>query len=198
MMIGRAILTIGHSNHPIGQFLRLLRVNGVTAVADVRSSPFSRHNPQFNRDKLDDALNESGIAYLFLGGELGGRSPDKACYVDGRIQYDRVAKTASFQKGIDRVRKRMAEHCIALMCAEKEPLDCHRTLLVARALDGAGERVSHIHADGRLEPHADAMHRLIKLVGWQREDMFRSSKEQEEEAVRSWARKVAYVTEGQS
>jgi uncharacterized protein (DUF488 family) len=197
-MTRQAILTIGHSNHPIGRFVELLRANAVTAIADVRSSPFSRHNPQFTRDALQSALKGNGIAYLFLGNELGGRAPDKACYADGRIQYDRVARTAWFQAGIERVRAEAAQHRIALMCAEKEPLDCHRALLVARALERAGERVEHIHADGRVEAHADAMRRLLDLVGLPRADMFRSRQEQEDEAVRGRAGKVAYVDEGQS
>lgn len=198
MMNQQAILTIGHSNHPIGRFLELLRANAVTAVADVRSSPFSRHNPRFNREALETALKEGGIGYLFFGKELGGRSPDKTCYVDGQIQYDRVARTEVFQEGIERVRTAAANQRIALMCAEKEPLDCHRTLLVARALDKAGERVEHIHADGRIESHADAMLRLLDRAGLPREDLFRSGQEQEEAAVRGQAGKVAYVYEEQS
>jgi uncharacterized protein (DUF488 family) len=192
----REILTIGHSNHSLERFVKLLRANGVTAVADVRSSPFSRHNPQFNKDALQGALKDAGIAYIFLGKELGGRSPDKGCYEGGRIQYDRVARTETFREGIERVRKGAAQYRIALMCAEKEPLDCHRTLLVARALDKAGERVGHIHADGHIEPHTQAMHRLLDVVGLPREDMFRSGEELEEEAVRGQAGKVAYVDEG--
>jgi uncharacterized protein (DUF488 family) len=198
MSAPRQILTIGHSTYPIERFVELLRRNGVTAVADVRSSPFSRYNPQFNKEALQVALKDEGIAYIFMGRELGGRSPDKGCYVDGRIQYDRVARTAFFQEGIERVRKGAGEYRIALMCAEKEPLDCHRTLLVARALDKAGERVGHIHADGHVEPHAEAMQRLLDLVGLPREDMFRSGEELEEEAVRGQAGRVAYVDEGQS
>ena len=197
-MTKQEILTIGHSNHPIERFLDLLRRNGVTAVADVRSSPFSRHNPQFNKETLQQALKDAGMAYIFLGKELGGRSPDKACYEDGRIQYDRVARTQMFREGIERVRKGARQYRIALMCAEKEPLECHRTLLVARALDKAGERVGHIHADGHVEPHAEAMQRLLDVVGLPREDMFRSVEDLEEEAVRGQAGKVAYVDEGQA
>src|SRR5438046_1660654 len=99
----REILTIGHSNHPIERFVDLLRRNGVTAVADVRSSPFSRHNPQFNKEVLQGVLKDAGIAYLYMGKELGGRSTDQTCYEHGRIQYDRVARTETFQGGIERV-----------------------------------------------------------------------------------------------
>lgn len=131
------VLTIGHSNHPIERFIGLLKQDGVTAVADVRSAPFSRHNPQFNKDSLQQSLSEAGIAYIFLGKELGARSNDRSCYEDGRVQYERLARTDLFLDGIERVRKGAEQYRIALMCAEKEPLECHRTLLVAalRACD---------------------------------------------------------------
>ena len=158
------VLTIGHSNHAVADFLALLRRHGVSAVADVRSAPYSRFNPQFNREALRPALTDAGIAYVYLGRELGGRSDDPACYQEGRICYDRVAATQNFKDGLRRLANGMAEHRVALMCAEKEPLHCHRTLLVAQVLDAQGVAISHIHADGRLESHAGAMDRLLAAV----------------------------------
>ena len=155
------VFTIGHSNHAASAFLTLLRQHGVHAVADVRSAPYSRFNPQFRREALRRELMAASIAYVYLGGELGGRSDDPTCYREGRICYERVAKTQNFNDGLQRLEEGMAKHRIALMCAEKEPLHCHRTLLVAQALDERGVAVSHIHADGRLESHCDAMDRLL-------------------------------------
>ncbi len=97
------IYTIGHSTHTIEAFLELLRKHGVTAVADVRSAPFSRFNPQFNKDTLQGTLAAHGIKYVFLGRELGARSDDPACYENGRVQYARLARAASFHSGLDRV-----------------------------------------------------------------------------------------------
>src|SRR5215475_13186783 len=127
-----AVFTIGHSNHPLATFIGLLRGAGVTAVADVRSIPYSRRWPQFGRPALERSLPEAGIGYVFLGAELGGRRDDPALYIDGRIDFDRVAATDSFRAGLDRVEAGAARHRIALMCAEREPLDCHRFLLVSR------------------------------------------------------------------
>ena len=155
------VLTIGHSNHPLEAFMGLLVRHRVTALGDVRSAPYSRFNPHFNRELLAAALKAKGIGYVYLGRELGGRSDDRSCYEDGRIRYDRLARTDRFREGLERVVRGAAEHRIALMCAEKEPLDCHRTLLVARALDERGMKVAHILFDGRLEPHAEAMDRLL-------------------------------------
>ena len=136
MSSGRShVLTIGHSNHAAADFLALLRQHAATAVADVRSAPYSRFNPQFNREALRHALTEAGIAYVYLGRELGGRSDNPACYEGGRIRYDRVAETRNFKDGLRRLESGIREHRVALMCAEKEPLHCHRTLLVSQALD---------------------------------------------------------------
>jgi uncharacterized protein (DUF488 family) len=159
----------------------------------VRSSPHSRFNPQFNKAELGRSLAAVGIRYVFLGRELGARSDDPACYEKGRVQYARLARTATFRKGIERLLKGAAEHRIACMCAEKEPLECHRTLLVARALAAEGVEVAHIHADGRLEPHAAAMERLLDIAGLPRQDLFRSREDLLAEALVRQEERVAYV-----
>ena len=189
------VLTIGHSTHTIERFVSLLQEHGVTALVDVRSAPFSRFNPQFNKKSLEIKLRDNGIAYVFLGKELGARSDDQTCYENGRVQYGRLAQTELFKKGIERVKKGMVTHSVALMCAEKEPLECHRTLLVSRALVRQGTPVAHIHVDGRLEPHHDAMLRLLPLVGLPTTDLFRSEDDLIEEACAKQESRVAYVDE---
>lgn len=187
------VLTIGHSTHALEAFVELLQKHAVSAVADVRSAPYSRYNPQFNRETLAEALKAKGIKYVFLGRELGARSEDPSCYANGRVQYQRLAQTDLFHAGIDRVMRGSHEHRIALMCAEKEPLDCHRTLLVARALVEHGAMVQHILADGRLEPHEAAMERLLDMVGLPHEDLFRSRNELVAEALAKQEERIAYV-----
>lgn len=188
------VLTIGHSTHAIEAFIALLRRHHVGAVADVRSAPYSRFNPQFNREPFAEALGAEGIRYVYLGNALGGRSEDPACYEDGRIRYDRVAATESFRSGLARVVRGAARYRVALMCAEKEPIECHRTLLVSRALvDEQGVDVAHIHADGRLEPHGEAMNRLLDILGLPREDLYRTREELIATAVARQSERVAYV-----
>ena len=193
------VLTIGHSNHSLNSFIALLRKHRVTAVADVRSAPYSRFNPQFNRDSLDSCLEKLGIEYSFFGRELGGRFDDPTCYVDGRVNYDLAATTESFRRGLDKLVQRVTNHRIVLICAEREPLDCHRTLLVARALEEQGIDVAHIHADGRLEVHSAAMDRLLKRFNLQPDgDLFRSLQPREKlvaEAVALQEKRIAYVKE---
>ena len=186
-----AVLTIGHSNHALETFVALLRQHGVTTLADVRSAPYSRFNPHFNRKALDAALNARGVVYLFLGRALGGRPEDPSCYEEGRVRYDRVARTPLFREGLERVVGHAKDERIALMCAEKEPLDCHRTLLVGRSLEAQGVAVAHIHADGSLEPHDAAMDRLLDSLKLPREDLLHSRQELIEEALALKARRLA-------
>ena len=186
------VLTIGHSTHALERFLELLQQHGVTAVADVRSAPYSRFNPQFNRDPIAGALDAEGVRYVYLGKELGGRPADPRCCKDGRIRYGRVRKTRPFRNGLVRLVDGAARHRIALMCVEKEPLDCHRTLMVSLALDEKGVEVAHIHADGRLEPHGEAMDRLLELRKLTGEDVFRTREDRIAEAVAQQSRIVAY------
>lgn len=189
------VFTIGHSTHSFEAFVALLKQHRVTALADVRSAPFSRFNPQFNKDALESGLKAQGIKYVFLGRELGARSDDRSCYENGRVQYARLARTDLFHRGIERVLRGANEHRIALMCAEKDPLECHRTLLVARALDEQGVAVDHILADGRLESQGDAMQRLLDVVGLPREDLLQSTQELVAQALAEQEKRVAYVDE---
>ena len=159
-----AIYTIGHSNHAAVRFIDLLQGAGIECVADVRSTPFSRRNPQFSRKALTASLEHAGIEYWFLGDALGARPKDPDCYEDGKVSYARIAATAAFQDAIDQLVDRSDSTRIALMCAEKEPLDCHRTILVARALARCGVDVLHILADGRIEPHGQTEDRLLRLA----------------------------------
>lgn len=189
----RAVLTIGHSNHLIERFLSLLHEHGVTAVADVRSSPYSRFHPQFNRKSLEQALSHHGIEYALLGAELGARSKDPRCYEDGKVQYRRLAQTELFRSGLTRLIELSGVHRVALLCAEKEPLDCHRTFLVGSALEEHGFAMSHIHADGSLETSQDAMHRLLGLIGESEADLFRMENERIAEACALQEQRIAYV-----
>jgi uncharacterized protein (DUF488 family) len=194
-MATRFVFTIGHSNHPINAFVILLQQHGVTALADVRSAPYSRFAPQFNREALERSLKAHSIKYVFLGRELGARPDDRSCYENGRVQYERLARTDLFRSGLERVIRGASHYRIALMCAEKEPLECHRTLLVARALDELGVAVGHVLADGRLELHDDAMLRLLDMVGLPPEDLFRSRRELIAQAIAKQEERVAYVDE---
>ena len=186
------VLTIGHSTHSIEHFVALLRSHGVTAIADVRSQPLSRYAPQFNRAELAASLRQSDLQYVFLGRELGARSKDPNCYIDGRVQYARLALTDDFRAGLARIVSGAQNERIALMCTEKDPLDCHRTVLVARRLADEGVRISHIRADGSIESDGEAIDRLMCQLGMQ-PSLFCSRQEQVDEALAEQEARIAYV-----
>lgn len=142
----------------------MLKRHGVAVLVDVRSVPFSRHASQFNHEALRTQLPGKGIDYVFLGRELGARPSDPECYENGRVSFARLAESELFRQGIRRVRELASERCVALMCAEKEPLDCHRTILVSATLHQLGVPVAHILPDGGIEPHADSMLRLLDVL----------------------------------
>jgi uncharacterized protein (DUF488 family) len=192
----QTVYTIGHSTHAQEGFLGLLSMHDITALCDVRSRPFSRLNPQFNRDELKKVLPDRGMMYLFLGNELGARSDDPACYEGGKVQYERLARTELFQQGLTRIQDGISKGFrIALMCAEKEPLECHRGVLVARHLAARGIDVQHIHATGKLENHTDALRRLARIVGVPDDDLFRSPEELQADTYRRQADRIAYELE---
>jgi uncharacterized protein (DUF488 family) len=150
----KAIKTIGHSNHAIERFVGLLKAGSVALLVDVRSTPYSRRFPQFGRERLAKALAEAGIDYVWQGDVLGGKPQQGG-------SYSELAERPAFKDAIGRLIERAEGTTLCLMCAEKEPLDCHRTVLVSRRLAERGAAVTHLLADGRTRPHAEIEEALL-------------------------------------
>jgi uncharacterized protein (DUF488 family) len=148
------IKTIGHSNHPIERFVELLNAGGVKLLVDVRSMPYSRRFPQFGRERLEKSLGEAGIDYRWEGEALGGLPNQSG-------GYNEAAARPAFMAALDRVIDRSQATTLCLMCAEKEPLDCHRTVLVSRRLAERGATVEHLLADGSVRPHDEVEQALL-------------------------------------
>ena len=189
----RLIFTLGHSTHSIERFIELLRIHRVSAVADVRSHPYSRMNPQFSREALTNALRRHRVAYAFLGRELGARPEDRACYVDGRASYALISRTPLFQSGLDRIVDGHTRYRIALVCAEKDPMTCHRAILVCRHLVRLGFSVNHILASGGIEEHDTSLRRLAAQMGNPLNDLFRSYQELVEDLYDRRGREIEYM-----
>lgn len=152
------IKTIGHSNHPIERFIGLLKEGGVKLLIDVRSMPYSRRFPQFGREQLTKSLTGAGIGYRWEGEGLGGMSAGVKSYRD-------AAARPEFTAALDRVIEMARDTSLCLMCAEKEPLDCHRTVLVSRRLAERGAEIEHLLADGSMRPHMEIERTLLSGSG---------------------------------
>ncbi len=159
------VYTVGHSNHSLESFLSVLKDYGITAIADVRSYPYSNANPHFDREALSKNLEKQGIAYAFLG---------------------------PFQEGLRRVQRGATKYRIALMCAEGEPLDCHRTILVSRYLSEMNCTVRHILRDGTLEDHDATMERLLGALKLSENLVLRNKREVLSEGYRIQGQRIAY------
>jgi uncharacterized protein (DUF488 family) len=146
------LLTIGHSNHPADHFQALLSENEIEVLVDVRSWPHSRYVEWADRDALSELCSSTGVKYLFLGDQLGGRPEDPQLYdADGHVLYGKVAVTEKFRQGIARLRRGLEKCRVAIMCSEENPEHCHRRLLVAKVMLEEQCSVTHIRGNGNLE-----------------------------------------------
>jgi uncharacterized protein (DUF488 family) len=150
------IYTVGHSNQPRERFIALLQRHSVQTLVDVRSAPYSRYVPHFNRLDLEEAVERVGMRYLYLGEELGGRPPTEEYYdAESHVLYGRVAVASFFLRGLERLKAEAALHRAAIMCSEEDPTNCHRHLLIARVLDSQGVTTLHIRGDDREQTETD-------------------------------------------
>jgi uncharacterized protein (DUF488 family) len=191
------ILTIGHSNHEVAQFIDLLVQHEITAVADVRSSPHSGRFPQYCQSALRASLRQAGIAYVFLGDALGGRPAPSLLTPEGYADYPRMSQKAIFLEGLGRLRRGADIYNLAVMCAEADPADCHRALLIGRQFAACGLPVEHIHRDGSVESHTRLESRLLELAGLAHDDLFTQIGERLDAAYRHRAARVAWRAEMQ-
>jgi len=142
------IYTIGHSNHNIDTFIKLLKKFNIDCICDIRSTPYSKYAEQFNREDLTEELKKNGIVYLYFGDEFGARRKEKSLFSENYVDFEKVANSEIFLKGVERIKKGVANNYkIALMCTEKEPIECHRSILVSRNLNSVGIKVRHILED---------------------------------------------------
>jgi uncharacterized protein (DUF488 family) len=158
------IYTIGHSTHPADYFLELLTTHSINCVVDVRSVPASRFNPQFNKNRLAEFLGKNNITYLHFAQEFGARRTDPSLLdEERRVDFGKVRASEDFKKGIERIRQGVEKgFSIALMCAESDPLECHRFLMISTALQDAGFEVRHILKDKSSLSNSQLEDQLLK------------------------------------
>lgn len=156
------LYSIGYGNRPLDEFIRLLNHYSIGVVCDVRSTPYSGRFPEFSREPLQLALNHQRIRYMFMGDVLGARPSDPDCYENGRASYAAMARSSAFAQGIERIEIGVEKYTVAIMCAEKDPMDCHRAILISRRLASDGLNVLHIDSRGEIEEHVALERRLLK------------------------------------
>ena len=165
MAIGR-IFTIGHGNHTRAALLRQLTQADVSYVVDVRSVPYSRFQPDFSREPLDEFLRENRVRYVFMGDLLGGRPKEDDCYTDGKVDYTKTRKKDFFVRGIARLKDAYEQGLsICLLCSEGQPSQCHRAKLVSAALADEGVEVLHLLSDGSRRTQAEVIAELTNGQG---------------------------------
>jgi len=159
------LFSIGHSSHTIDKFTCLLKRYGIEVIADVRSYPYSKYSPQFNKDILENVLRNANIDYMFLGRELGARRSEEGCYIEGQAKYEVIAHLPIFRAGLERLLDGIKTYSVALMCSEGDPIVCHRTILVCREIIKVCPdlKITHILGDGTTEMHEHVQERLVKL-----------------------------------
>jgi len=189
------LFTIGYSSHSIESFIMILREYGIEAVADVRSIPYSQYKPNFNREVLQGHLERANMSYVFLGNSCGVRIDDPDCYADGKVDYDLVAKHPDFIEGLRRIRDGVKKYKIVLMCAEQDPLNCHRFVLICRNLRFDDVFIQHILANGEIEDHMESEKRLVQSSKGNQLDLFMDESDMLEEAYATQARKIAFKDE---
>lgn len=161
----RNIYTIGHSSHRIEYFLYLLKKYGINCLVDVRSIPYSKYTPQFNIDALKRFFPSNGIHYIFMGKEFGARREDRSLFTEeGYLDFEKVSETSLFVFGIERIKKGIGKKFnIALMCMEKDPIDCHRNILVAREFHKKNYGVNNILENGEIQTQEYIEKRLLDM-----------------------------------
>lgn len=159
------LYTIGHTNHSHEEFLKLLKQHSITYLLDVRSTPYSQYTCQFNKDVISEVLVANGIKYYYMGKFFGARPDDKSLYTsDNYLDFEKMRSSELFKKGLDNVMKGLAEgNNIVLMCTEKDPMDCHRAIMVSRGFTLKGIEVNHILPDGKLQSQKELDERLLNL-----------------------------------
>ncbi|MDM8532753.1 DUF488 domain-containing protein [Anaerolineales bacterium HSG25] len=159
----KTIYTIGYGNRSINQFIALLKQYQILYVADIRTSAYSKYNPDFSQNMLKHALREHGVGYVFMGEQLGGRPKDNDCYTNGKVDYSKVGQADFYKTGLKRINTALEKRLsVALMCSEQKPEMCHRSKLVGETLSKSNLAVWHIDENGLLKTQQDVILRLTK------------------------------------
>lgn len=163
-MDSAALFSIGYSGFwdNMSGFVDMLKKFDIKVLIDVRSKPYSVHSPEFNKENLESVLNQSGIYYRNYATEFGAQQENRSLYPNGYLDFELFSRSRAFQRGVEKVRKSVAQgYKLAFMCAEKEPIHCHRTILVSKAFSDMGYEIIHILPNGNTKTQHDVDNELM-------------------------------------
>ena len=192
------LFTIGYSVFNISDFIQTLKKSNINAVADVRSSPYSKFKPDFNRETLKESLKKSNIEYVFLGDNCGARIDDPSCYIKGKADYGLIKETEKFKTGLNRILKGLEKYTITLLCAEKDPITCHRDILVCRNLKQFDVDIFHIMSMENIENNSQSEERLLKLFDLEQTNLFYEKNDLIDESYNRQGDLIAYQEKGET
>lgn len=161
------LYSIGHGNKKLDEFINELNAFDIKYLLDIRSKPFSKWNPHFNRARLDIELNNNGITYVFVGDTLGGLPDDRSCYdAEGKVVYDIIKEKDFFKRGIERLLTANEKKVnLAIMCSESKPDQCHRSKLIGKVLLDKKISLNHIVSNDKVKPQEVVMNEITKGKG---------------------------------
>ena len=162
MIMVNTIFTIGYSGFTVNEFINTLKNNGVSVVIDVRSLPYSQYYASYNRENISKLLENNKIYYRNYISEFGARQENRNYYPHGYLDFEMFSKSEQFLSGVRKLEKSMQQnYTIALMCSEKDPMMCHRTIMVARTFHLSGYKVVHLLPNGKIMSQTDVEERLL-------------------------------------
>jgi uncharacterized protein (DUF488 family) len=187
------LYTIGYAAFSnIESFISALKMNSIEVIADVRSIPKSGYRPEFAKNFLEKYLKDNNIKYVFLGDNCGARIDDPACYINGQASYDKIKETSIFKRGLERILNGLNKYTISLLCAEKDPIFCHRDILICRNLKPYGTNIQHIISEKIVELNLKTENRLLKQFNLDADDFFMSYEDRLNLAYDQQGNKIAY------
>ena len=187
------LYTIGYAAFDsIEAFIKALKINNIEVIADVRSIPKSSYRPEFSKDYLQKRLKDNSIKYVFLGDNCGARIDDPACYVNGQVNYDKIKETTTFKQGLERILNGLNKYAISLLCAEKDPIFCHRDILVCRNLKPYDVNIQHVISEKKIELNLMTESRLLKYLKLDTDDFFMSYEDRLNLAYDKQGNKIAF------
>lgn len=195
------VYTIGYSGFKIDDFIKTLKGNNISLVIDVRSTPYSRYYTDYNKENLSIMLEKSHIYYRNYVSEFGARQGERKYYPNGYLDFEMFSKSESFLSGVEKLKKSMEKnYTFALLCSEKDPIKCHRTILVSRAFHIAGYKIIHLMDNGTYVTQEDIEERLLNMFFPDREqiNMFAptlSKQEYLDESYKKQNKNIGYTIE---